>query len=151
MKACSISLLITFFRFRTGRLAGGRSGNTVGRQRIDSRCYAKFALDPCCQRVDKLPATFFIADPTLDLQNDFFLGGNKSNRIARMNFRFLFRNIFNILRPDITATNNNQIFNASGDIQITVQQITEVPRCLTSPSRQSRLVKPGRQSNRSSG
>ena len=126
MKACSISLLITFFRFRTGRLAGGRSGNAVGRQQIDSRCYAKFALDPCCQRVDKLPATFFIADPTLDLQNDFFLGGNKSNRIARMNFRFLFRNIFNILRPDITATNNNQIFNASGDIQITVQQITEV-------------------------
>lgn len=116
----------TFFRFRTGRLAGGRSGNTVGRQQIDSRGHAKFALDPCCQRVDKLPATFFIADPTLDLQNDFFLGGNKSNRIARMNFRFLFRNIFNILRPDITATNNNQIFNASGDIQITVQQITEV-------------------------
>lgn len=113
MKACSISLLITFFRFRTGRLAGGCSGNTVGRQQIDSRCYAKFALDPCCQRVDKLSATFFIADPTLDLQNDFFLGGNKSNRIARMNFRFLFRYIFNILRPDITATNNNQIFNAS--------------------------------------
>lgn len=55
-----------------------------------------------------------------------FTGGNKSNRIARMNFRFLFRYIFNILRPDITATNNNQIFNASGDIQITVQQITEV-------------------------
>ncbi len=101
MKACSISLLITFFRFRTGRLAGGCSGNTVGRQQIDSRCYAKFALDPCCQRVDKLPATFFVADPTLDLQNDFFLGGNKSNRIARMNFRFLFRNIFNILREEL--------------------------------------------------
>ena len=116
MKACSISLLITFFRFRTGRLAGGRSGNTVGRQQIDSRGHAKFALDPCRQRVDKLPATFFVADPTLDLQNDFFLGGNKSNRIARMNFRFLFRYIFNILRLDITATNNNQIFNASGDI-----------------------------------
>ena len=98
----------------------------MGRQQIDSRGHAKFALDPCRQRVDKLPATFFVADPTLDLQNDFFLGGNKSNRIARMNFRFLFRNIFNILRPDITATNNNQIFNASGDIQITVQQITEV-------------------------
>ena len=126
MKTGSISLLITFFRFRTGRLAGGCSGNTVGRQQIDIRGNAKFALDPSCQRVDKLPATFFIADPTLDLQNDFFLGGNKSNRIARMNFRFLFRNIFNILRPDITATNNNQIFNASGDIQITVQQITEV-------------------------
>ncbi|MFO6484046.1 hypothetical protein ACLBR5_07770 [Escherichia coli] len=95
-------------------------------EQIDSRGYAKFALDPCRQRVDKLPATFFVADPTLDLQNDFFLDGNKSNRIARMNFRFLFRNIFNILRPDITATNNNQIFNTSGDIQITVQQITEV-------------------------
>ncbi len=91
----------------------------MGRQQIDSRGHAKFALDPCRQRVDKLPATFFVADPTLDLQNDFFLGGNKSNRIARMNFRFLFRYIFNILRPDITATNNNQIFNASGDIQIT--------------------------------
>ena len=41
MKACSISLLITFFRFRTGRLAGGCSGNTVGRQQIDSRGYAR--------------------------------------------------------------------------------------------------------------
>lgn len=59
------------FRFRTGRLAGGRSGNTVGRQQLDSRGHAKFALDPCRQRVDKLPATFFVADPTLDLQNDF--------------------------------------------------------------------------------
>ena len=97
MKTGSISLLITFFRFRMGRLAGGCSGNTVGRQQIDIRGNAKFALDPSCQRVDKLPATFFVADPTLDLQNDFFLGGNKSNRIARMNFRFLFKGVLTFL------------------------------------------------------
>jgi len=102
----------------------------VRRQQLDVHRDAELALNARAQRMHDLFPAFFRADSALDLQNDpgrlvvFF--GHEGNRIAGTDFRLGFRDVLDILRPDIAAANDDQIFLAAGDVQIAVQQIAQI-------------------------
>ena len=51
---------------------------------------------------------------------------HEGNRIAGTDFRFGFRDVLDILWPDIAAANDDQVLLAAGDVQIAVQQVAQI-------------------------
>ncbi len=99
--------------------------------------------------MDKLPATFFVADPHWICKMIFSWAVTKA--IASPDeFPVLVPQYIQYPAARYYGTNNNQIFNTSGDIQITVQQIPRSP-VSNQPVAAISSCETWCQSNRSSG
>ncbi len=56
------------------------------------------------------------------------IGYGKRQGIANANFGLLFGQVFKVLRPDVLAVDNDQVFLATGDDQAAVDKLADIAR-----------------------
>ena len=102
----------------------------MGRDQVDDALYGELCVDQLLQPFDQIRALGRIGDPALDDQYGLLatLGARygKGQGVPGPDFRLLFCDLLEILRPDVPAVDDNHVFLAAGQIQVAANPVANV-------------------------